>query len=136
MFWCYKPLDIQKDHCCLAITTQEREKPLTNYLMGLFKGAETCKLIGCYLLSRLTKKYAKNTGIYHNDGLSVFTKTPQKIERINKDLCKIFHNSDLKITVESSLTRANFLDVTLAPTSGKHFLYTRGKHTIVCTQIN
>lgn len=32
--WCYKPLDIQKDHCCLAITTQEREKPLTNYLMS------------------------------------------------------------------------------------------------------
>ena len=97
--------------------------------MGLFKGAETCNLIGCYLLSHLTKKYAKKQWYLSHDGLSVFNKTPQKIERIKKDLCKIFHNSNLKITVEASLTRANFLDVTLALTSGKHFLYTKEGNT-------
>ena len=32
--------------------------------MGSFDGAETCELVGCYLLSLLTKKYGQNIGLY------------------------------------------------------------------------
>ena len=93
--------------------------------MGSFDGAETCELVGCYLLSRLTQKYGKNIGLYRDDGLSAFNKTPQEIEKIKKDLCKIFRDNDLKITVEANLSRVNFLDVTLDLKSGKHFPYTK-----------
>ena len=93
--------------------------------MGSFDGAETCELIGCYLLSILTKKYGQNIGLYRDDGLSAFQHTPQGIERIKKDLCKIFRENDLKITIEANVTVVNFLDVTLDLKSGKHWPYSK-----------
>ncbi|KAL9986499.1 hypothetical protein ACROYT_G000660 [Oculina patagonica] len=93
--------------------------------MGSFDGAETCELVGCYILSRLTEKYGKNIGLYRDDGLSAFNKSPQEIERIKKDICKIFRDNDLKITVEANLSKVNFLDVTLDLKSGKHSPYTK-----------
>jgi hypothetical protein len=93
--------------------------------MGSFDGAETCELIGCYLLSVPTKKYGKNIGLYRDDGLSAFQHTPQGIERIKKDLCKTFRENDLKITIEANVTVVNFLDVTLDLKSGKHWPYSK-----------
>ena len=93
--------------------------------MGSFDGAETCELVGCYILSRLTEKYGNNIGLYHDDRVSAFNKTPQEIERIKKDICKIFCDNDLKITVEAKLSKVNFLDVTLDLKSGKHSPYTK-----------
>ena len=94
--------------------------------MGSFDGAETCELVGCYILSCLTEKYGNNIGLYRDDGLSAFNKSPQEIERIKKDICKIFCDNDLKITVEENLSQVNFLDVTLDLKSGKHSPYTKG----------
>ena len=93
--------------------------------MGSFDGAETCELVGCYILSLLTQKYGSNIGLYRDDGLSAFNETPQEIERIKKDSCKIFRDNELKITVEANLTRVNFLDVTLDLKTGKHLPYTK-----------
>ena len=93
--------------------------------MGSFDGAETCELVGRYILSLLTQKYGSNIGLYRDDGLSAFNETPQEIERIKKDLCKIFRDNELKITVEANLTRVNFLDVTLDLKTGKHLPYTK-----------
>jgi hypothetical protein len=92
---------------------------------GTFDGAETCELIGCYLLSILTKKYGLNIGLYRDDGLSAFQHTPQGIERIKKYLCKTFRANDLKITIEANVTVVNFLDVTLDLKSGKHWPYSK-----------
>ena len=47
-----------------------------------FDGAETCELVGCYILSRLTEKYGNSIGLYRDDGLLAFNKTPQEIEKI------------------------------------------------------
>ena len=38
--------------------------------MGFFDGAETCELVGCYLLSLLAEKYGHNIGLYRDDGLA------------------------------------------------------------------
>lgn len=97
--------------------------------MGSFDGAETCELVGCYLLSLLTKKYGQNIGLYRDDGLAAFKEKPQEIEKIKKDLCKIFRDNDLKITVEANITTVNFLDVTLDLKSGKHYPYTKEGNT-------
>ena len=92
---------------------------------GIFDGAETCELVGCYLLSCLTKKYGNSIGLYRDDGLAAFNTKPQQIEKIKKGFCQIFRENDLKITVEANMTKVNFLDVTLDLPSGKHYPYTK-----------
>ena len=57
--------------------------------MGSFDGAETCELVGCYLLSLLTTKYGQNIGLYRDDGLAVFKDKPQVIEKIKKTYAKL-----------------------------------------------
>lgn len=91
--------------------------------MGSFDGAETCELVGCYLLSLLTKKYGQNIGLYRDDGLAAFNAKPREMERIKKEICKVFRDNDLKITVEANTTKVNFLDVTLDLKSGKFYPY-------------
>ena len=78
-------------------------------------------IVGSYILFSLTKKYGQNVGLYRDDGLSAFCRTPQGIERIKKDLCKIFRENNLKITIEANMTTVNFSDVTLDLKSGKHW---------------
>ena len=46
-----------------------------------FDGAETCELVGCYLLSILTDKYGQSIGLYRDDGLVAFNKTPKEIDQ-------------------------------------------------------
>ena len=65
------------------------------------------ELVGCYLLSLLTEKYGQNIGLYRDDGLAAFDKTPQEIEKIKKELCKIFRENGLKITIEANKTIVN-----------------------------
>ena len=98
---------------------------LFDVTMGSFDGAETCELVGCFLLSLLTKKYGQNIGLYRDDGLVAFNGTPQEIEKIKKGICKVFRDNDLKITVEANTTKVNFLDVTLDLASGKYYPYTK-----------
>jgi len=74
---------------------------LFDVTMGSFDGAETCELVGCYLLSLLTKKYGQNIGLYRDDGLAALKGNPQEVERIKKGMCKVFRDHDLKITVEA-----------------------------------
>ena len=81
--------------------------------------------IGWLLLSLLTEKYSKNIGLYRDDGLAAFNKTPQQIEKIKKELCNIFRDHGLKITIKANKTIVNFLDVTLDLHSGKHYPYTK-----------
>ena len=94
---------------------------LFDVTMGSFDGAETCELVGCYLLSLLMEKYGQNIVLYRDDGLAAFDKTAQEIEKIKKELCKIFCENGLKITIEANKTIVNFLDVTLDLQSGKHY---------------
>ena len=93
--------------------------------MGSFHGAETCELVGCYLLSLLTKIYGHNIGSYRDDGLAAFNAKPREMERIKKGICKVFRDNDLRITVEANTTKVNFLDVTLDLSSGKYYPYAK-----------
>ena len=56
--------------------------------MGSFDGAETCELVGCYILSLLTEKYGRNIGLYRDDGLAAFNGKPHEIEKIKKSCVK------------------------------------------------
>jgi hypothetical protein len=52
---------------------------LFNVTMGSFDGAETCELVGSYLLSQLTAEYGNDIGLYRDDGLTAFDKTPRGV---------------------------------------------------------
>ena len=99
---------------------------LFDVTMGSFDGAETCELVGCYLLSQLTQISDLNIGLYRDDGLAVLNQTPHKIERVKKETCRIFANNNLRITVEANKKTVNFLDVTLDLTQ-ERFVTSHGK---------
>ena len=93
--------------------------------MGSYDGAETCELVGCYLLSQLKQIPGIEIGLYRDDGLAVLNQTPREIEKAKKEICKIFARNNLKITVEANKKVVNFLDVTLDLNTGKFKPYTK-----------
>ncbi|KAJ8042723.1 hypothetical protein HOLleu_09564 [Holothuria leucospilota] len=99
---------------------------IVDFSMGSFDGAEICELVGTFLLHKITQKYdIGRIGLYRDDGLAAFDAPPQKIERIKKDLCQIFSNYHLRITVEANMKTINYLDVTLDLTSGQYYPYSK-----------
>ena len=80
--------------------------------MGSFDGAETCELVGLFLLSQLTHLDV-NVGLYREDQLATFTKTPKQVEAIKKGMCKIFKQNSLQIAIEVNKKVVDFLDTTL-----------------------
>ena len=97
--------------------------------MGSYDGAETCELVGCFLLDQLKKIPGINIGLYRDDGLAVMTETPRNIERSKKDICKIFANNGLRVTIEANKKIVNFLDVTLDLNTGKFKPYSKPANT-------
>ena len=51
--------------------------------------------------------------------------TPQRCERLKKDICKLFSANDLKITIEANSKTVDFLDVNLNLISGLHKPFTK-----------
>ena len=84
-------------------------------------GAELCELVGIYILHELSKIYGLEiNGLYRDDGLQCNKTTSARIlERMKKDIIKLFKEKlNLRITIETNLKIANFLDVTLDLNSG------------------
>jgi hypothetical protein len=110
-----------------------RKKTSANSLfdvtMGSFDVAETCELVGSYLLSQLTAEYGNDIGLYRDDGLEAFDKTPREIEIIKKSICKIFSNNNLKITIEANKKCVDYLDITLDLRSSSYKPYMKPGNT-------
>ena len=89
---------------------------LFDVTMGSYDGAETCELVGSYLLAELSTTYNsgnESIGLYRDDGLAVFKQTPQIIDTIKKDIIQFFRNHNLTIKIEANMKVVNYLDVTL-----------------------
>ena len=98
--------------------------------MGSFDGAETCELVVCYILAQLQPKYGSAVGLCRDDGLGIFKEAPRKIECIKKDICKIFRQNNLRITVEANKNVVNFLDITLDLNTGQYMPYSKPNNTL------
>lgn len=86
---------------------------LFDVTMGSFDGAETCELVGTYILSEISDIIPKaDVGLYRDDGLAIIDKSPSVSERIKKKLCQKFKDLGLKITATSNQRITDFLDVT------------------------
>ena len=97
--------------------------------MGSFDGAETCELVGLYILQKLSV-LGVDLGLYQDDGLGVSSKPKRAIENLKKKICKIFSEIGLRITIEANLSTVDFLDVTMDLKTGLHRPYTKPNNTI------
>ena len=80
--------------------------------MGSFDGAETCELVGLFLLSQLTHLDV-NVGLYRDDRIVTCTKNAQASRSNKKEMCRIFKRNSLQITIEANTKGVDFLDITL-----------------------
>ena len=100
---------------------------LFDVTMGSYDGAESCELVGAYLLHKIKEKFGSicEFGLYRDDGLGISRASPRQTELLKKDLCGIFSRYGLKITIEANKKTVNFLDVTLNLSDGKYMAYTK-----------
>ena len=103
---------------------------LFDVTMGSFDGAETCELVGSYLLSKLSPEYGNKIGLYRDDGLAAFDVTPREIENIKKKICKTFSDHNLKLTIEANKKCVDYLDITLDLRSGSYKPFTKPSNTL------
>ena len=83
--------------------------------MGGYHGAESCELVGLYMLNEIAKFVpAQNVGLYRDDGLMVIKKQPrQKAEKLKKKLHKFAKDIGLGLEIEGPMQCTDFLDISL-----------------------
>ena len=98
---------------------------LFDVTMGCFDGAEVCQLVGTFVLATLSKKIpSSDIGLYRDDGLGALWNLPgSQADRIRKDVMRIFEELGLRITIQTNLKVADFLDVTLNLNSESYYPY-------------
>ena len=96
--------------------------------MGSYDGAETCELVGLYILSQM-QHLNINIGLYRDDGLAIGNNTPRQTEIIKKEICKIFNSNGLTITIEANKKIVDFLDITLDLHNGTYRPYSKPNNT-------
>ena len=93
---------------------QKKDSPF-DVTMGSNDGAETCEIVGLYLLSKIQEIIpSSQVGLYRDDGLAVITNSNgPKIDGIRKKLHRLFKKVGLGIDIQCNMEVVNFLDVTL-----------------------
>ena len=80
----------------------------------------TSLLVFTYLENYQKSSTGKKMSLYRDDWLSVIENANgPKLDRLRKNVIAIFHNEELKITIDTNLTTTDFLDVTLVLFTGK-----------------
>ena len=80
--------------------------------------------MGSFLLSQL-QDLNINVGLYRGNGLLITNATPIDTENIKKEICRIFNNNGLRITIEANKQLINFLDVTFTPNRSTYQPFTK-----------
>ena len=96
------------------IWIKKKDNPNFDVPMRSFDRAELCELVGLYLLNILKSEFVgKNIGLCRDDGFSCFeNKSGPELEKIKKNICKIFKDNGLNIIIETNLHITGYLDVT------------------------
>ena len=93
--------------------------------MRSFDGAEICKIVGLYLLDKLSNLLGKeNSGLYRDYGLAAINSCSGPVlNRTRKSIIALFKKEGLNITIETNLIETDFLDVTFNLVTEKYFPY-------------
>ena len=110
--------------------TKKNSNNTFDVTMGSYDGAETCILVGNYLLSLLSTIPSIDLGLYRDDGLAACKAPPKTVEIIKKKICSIFKNLNLKITIEANQSTVDFLDVTFNLETDSYRPYTKPNNNI------
>ena len=113
---------------CDGVAYRKKDK-IFDVTMGSYDGAETCELVGLFLLSKL-EHLGLNMGLYRDDALIVSNQSPFLIEKMKKEICKIFKDHDLDLSIEANKTVINFLDITLDLSTGQYRPYMKPNNEI------
>ena len=98
---------------------------LYDVTMGSYDGAETCELVGTYILAKVSSTIPKtNIGLYRDDGLAVVHSPPRAAENIKKKLCKKFREFGLQKANANTIV-VNILDVTFNLTKKEYRPYSK-----------
>ena len=83
-------------------------------MMGSNDGAEICELTGIYILLQLSNLLPReDIGLYRDDGQILLRNTNgQLMDRIRKNLIKLFKLIGFKIEIRTNLKTVKSLDVT------------------------
>ena len=82
-------------------------------------GSEMC------IRDRLQTKFGDKIGLYRDDGLAFTDTTPRMTENIKKEICRIFKEHSVQITIEANKQVINFLDVMLNLSEKTYCPYTK-----------
>jgi len=105
--------------------------------MGSYDGAETADMVGLYVLSKLEKLIdQKHLGLYRDDGLAVVNLTGVKVEKLRKQVFKLFKSLDLNVTIESNITETDFLDLYLNLKDSTYRPYRKDNNSILYIDAN
>ena len=106
--------------------------------MGSFDGAETCELVGLYILHMLSGTFNKeNLGLYRDDGLAVLKNANgHQADRIRKETIQKFKSLGLNITIQTNLKIVNFLDVTFNLQDGTYQPFHKPNETPMYINVN
>ena len=89
----------------------KKVNPDCDITMGSYDGAETCDLVGLFLLSKM-QNLGINVGLYRDDGLGCSVKTPRQNENVKKEICRIFSDHNLSVIFDVVNGKSvNFLDI-------------------------
>ena len=91
--------------------------------MGAFHGAQSCELVGLFLLDELSQIPGLEAILYRDDGLGVIRATARQTEKLRQAIINVLKKHGLMITISTGLTKVNFLDVTLDLEKGIHKPY-------------
>ena len=81
--------------------------------MGCFDGAEVCKLVGSFILTKLCDVLQReNVGLYRDDRLAVVKQMLSvELEKKRKKIIQTFKKYGLAITIKTNLFVITFLDI-------------------------
>ena len=90
--------------------------------MKIYEGAEICELVAIYLLFLLANIIDKNnSGLYRDDGWILLRNVNrQNMNRIRKNVIKVFKEVGFKIEIKTNLKIADFLNVNFNLTNGTY----------------
>ena len=85
-------------------------------LMWCLGGAEVCDLTGLYILSKIKTVFENqnDVGLYRDDGLGILQHlSGLQVERVRKEIIKIFKECGLSIRIKTNLKIVQFRDIEL-----------------------
>ena len=82
--------------------------------MGAWDGAESCDIVGLYILDKLKNRIAGfESGLYRDDNLGVVETTERNAEKIRQKIIDVTREMCLKIISKANVKVVEFLDVKL-----------------------